>query len=184
MRKKTRAAFDEEGFYRLGDAVRFVDPADPSKGLAFDGRTAEEFKLANGTWVSAGKLRVDAVQAAKGVLSDAVVCGLNKDQVCLLGFVNEGYCQRLVGEALPLDQLIAHPDIIQAVKSGLSEHNATHTNAANRIARILLQPTPPQSDAGEITEKGYINQNKAQSLRAGEVEKLYASQPPETVIAL
>ncbi|MEL7113760.1 MAG: AMP-binding protein, partial [Pseudomonadota bacterium] len=182
--EKTRAAFDEEGFYRLGDAVRFADPQNLKKGLAFDGRTAEEFKLANGTWVSAGKLRVQAVQAVNGALSDAVVCGLNEDDVCLLGFLNEGYCQRLVGTDLPLAELIDHPKVIDAVRDGLAAHNAAHPNAANRIARIILQPTPPQADAGEITEKGYINQNKAQQLRANDVSKLYANSNGAGVIVL
>lgn len=182
--EKTRAAFDEDGFYRLGDAVRFVDPDDPRKGLAFDGRTAEEFKLANGTWVSAGKLRVQAVQAADGALADAVVCGLNKNEVCLLGFINESYCQRLVGEALGMAQLIEHPDVIEAIRSGLAGHNAQNPNAASRIARVILQATPPQADAGEITEKGYINQNKAQTLRADAVEQLYSSGSSSGVIVL
>ncbi|MEO0608544.1 MAG: feruloyl-CoA synthase, partial [Pseudomonadota bacterium] len=144
-----------------------------NKGLAFDGRTAEEFKLANGTWVSAGKLRVQVVQAVDGALADAVVCGLNQDEVCLLGFLNEGYCQRLVGESLSIDQLSEHPQVIQAVRTGLEKHNLAHPNAAGRIARIALMKTPPQADAGEITEKGYINQNKAQSLRQTDVERLY-----------
>ncbi|MHA7899681.1 MAG: feruloyl-CoA synthase [Henriciella sp.] len=182
--EKSRAAFDEEGFYRLGDAVRFVDPDDPNKGLAFDGRTAEEFKLANGTWVSAGKLRVQAVQAVDGALSDAVVCGLNQDEVCLLGFLNEGYCQRLVGEDLPLSELSQHPKVIDTVKAGLEAHNRQHPNAASRIARVILQTTPPQADSGEITEKGYINQNKAQQLRAEDVEKLYAARVSGDVIIL
>jgi feruloyl-CoA synthase len=182
--EKTRAAFDEEGFYRLGDAVRFVDPDDPNKGLAFDGRTAEEFKLANGTWVSAGKLRVQAVQAVDGALADAVVCGLNRDAVCLLGFVNESYCERLVGEKLPLSEMIEHPKVVDAVRSGLAQHNASNPNAANRIARVLLQPTQPQPDAGEITEKGYINQNKAQTLRQTEVEQLYSDGITSRLIVL
>lgn len=181
---KTKAAFDEEGFYRLGDAVRFVDPDNPSAGLAFDGRTAEEFKLANGTWVSAGKLRVQAVQAVDGALADAVVCGLNEDEICLLGFINEGFCQRLVDEALSMPELIEHPEVIEAVRTGLQKHNQVHPNAAARIARILLQPTAPQADAGEITEKGYINQNKAQELRAADVKRLYSADPSSRVIIL
>ncbi len=182
--EKTKAAFDEEGFYCLGDAVRFVDPSDPNKGLAFDGRTAEEFKLANGTWVSAGKLRVQAVQAVNGALADAVVCGLNQNEVCLLGFLNEGFCQRLVGEALPLDQLTQHSKVVEVVRAGLQTHNAEHPNAASKIARILLMKTPPQSDAGEITEKGYINQNKAQALRHHDVERLYSPAGSDEVITL
>ncbi|MEM7330170.1 MAG: feruloyl-CoA synthase [Pseudomonadota bacterium] len=182
--EKTRAAFDEEGFYRLGDAVRFVDPVDPNKGLAFDGRTAEEFKLANGTWVSAGKLRVQVVQAVDGALADAVICGLNQNEVCLLGFINEGFCQRLVGEPLSMADLISHPKVIAAVSGGIAAHNQKNPNAASRIARILLQPTPPQADAGEITEKGYINQNKAQSLRAADVSRLYDVHYSDDIITL
>ncbi|NQY95550.1 MAG: feruloyl-CoA synthase [Henriciella sp.] len=182
--EKTRAAFDEEGFYRLGDAVRFVDPDHPEKGLAFDGRTAEEFKLANGTWVSAGKLRVQAVQAVDGALADAVVCGLNRDEVCLLGFLNETYCARLTGEDVPLSDLIENPIVVEAVRTGLEKHNAQNPNAASRIARVLLQPTPPQADSGEITEKGYINQNKAQALRGADVERLYSEASAPGLIVL
>lgn len=181
---KTRAAFDEEGFYRLGDAVRFVDPDNPKKGLAFDGRTAEEFKLANGTWVSAGKLRVQAVQAVDGALADAVVCGLNRDEVSLLGFINPTYCERLTGEALSMPEMIKHPAVLDAVRTGLEKHNAQNPNAASRIARILLQSTPPQADSGEITEKGYINQNKAQSLRREDVECLYSHSSAPGLIVL
>ncbi|MEM9053941.1 MAG: feruloyl-CoA synthase [Pseudomonadota bacterium] len=182
--EKTKAAFDEEGYYRLGDAVRFVDPDDPNKGLAFDGRTAEEFKLANGTWVSAGKLRVQAVQAVNGALADVVVCGLNRDEICLLGFLNETFCQRLVGDSLDLATLSTHPKVVEVVRTGLEQHNLAHPNAAGRIARVILQATPPQSDAGEITEKGYINQNKAQSLRADDVERLYSARNTGDVIIL
>jgi feruloyl-CoA synthase len=171
--EKTREAFDEEGFYKLGDAVRFVEPDNPNKGLAFDGRTAEEFKLANGTWVSAGKLRVQVVQAVDGALSDVVVCGLNRDDIRLLGFLNEGYCQRLVGENLSLSDLVTNQTVRESVEAGIAKHNAANPNASARIGAILLQDTPPQADAGEITEKGYINQNKAQSLRAGAVTSLY-----------
>ncbi|MEL8054880.1 MAG: feruloyl-CoA synthase [Pseudomonadota bacterium] len=172
---KTTEAFDEEGYYRLGDAVRFVDPDNPNKGLAFDGRTAEEFKLANGTWVSAGKLRVDVVQAVDGVLSDVIVCGLNRDDIRLLGFLNEAYCQRLIGESAPLTDLASHPIVRAKIEDGLAKHNDTHPNASARIIGIRLLTTPPQADAGEITEKGYINQNKAQALRHDDVEAIYST---------
>ena len=173
--EKTAEAFDEEGYYKLGDAVKFVDPGQPERGLAFDGRTVEEFKLASGTWVSAGAVRVAAVAACGGALSDAVVCGLNKDEIGLLGFLNLAWCQRLVGEALPADQLIAHPKVQEVVKAGLAAHNKAHPNAAARIARILLQPQEPRADLGEITEKGYINQSRTQALRADQLDLLYAA---------
>ncbi len=172
--QKTAEAFDEEGFYRLGDAVKFVDPAVPEKGLAFDGRTVEEFKLVSGTWVSTGSVRVAAVAATGGVLSDAIVCGLNRDEIGLLGFLNEAYCQRLAGAALSLEELVCHPAVEAAIREGLASHNRKNPNAAARIARLLLQTTQPQADLGEITEKGYINQSRTQELRASQIELLYA----------
>jgi feruloyl-CoA synthase len=164
--------------------VRFVDPERPEKGLAFDGRTAEEFKLASGTWVSAGTVRVQAVAATGGALSDAVVCGLNRNEICLLGFLNEAWCQRLVGETLPLAELSRHPKVIEAVKAGLQKHNAANPKPSARIARIVLQETPPQADAGEITEKGYINQGRTLDLRKEQVEMLYAGSVFETALTI
>lgn len=173
--EKTAAAFDAEGFYRLGDAVRFVDPDAPEKGLAFDGRTVEEFKLASGTWVSAGTVRVQAVAATDGALSDAVVCGLNENEITLLGFLDEKWCQRKVGAALPLDELVRHEEIVGAVCEGLARHNARHPKPSARIARICLQTRPAEADSGEITEKGYLNQGRIQELRKADVKALYSA---------
>ena len=175
--EKTAAAFDEEGFYCLGDAVKFVDPAHPEEGLAFDGRTVEEFKLVSGTWVSTGSVRVAAVEASGGVLSDAIVCGLNREEVGLLGFLNEAFCQRLTGGSLPLAELVRHPAVEAALREGIGAHNKKNPNAAARIARILLQTEQPQADHGEITEKGYINQSRTQELRAGQIDLLYSAAP-------
>jgi feruloyl-CoA synthase len=173
--QKTAEAFDEEGYYRLGDAVKFVDPTQPEKGLAFDGRTVEEFKLVSGTWVSTGSVRVAAVAASGGVLSDAIVCGLNRDEIGLLGFLNEAYCQRLAGGALSLEDLIRHPAVEAALREGFAAYNRKNPNAAARIARLLLQTSQPQADLGEITEKGYINQSRTQALRAEQIERLYSA---------
>lgn len=182
--EKTEEAFDEEGYYKLGDAVRFVDPERPELGLAFDGRIAEEFKLSNGTWVSAGQVRVQTVSAVGGALSDAVVCGLNRDRIALLGFLNETYCSRLVGGDQTMENLALHPDIIKNVRQGLLEHNKSHPNASARVSRILLQASPPDADSGEITEKGYINQSRVLSRRADQVDRLYADPPGNDVIVL
>lgn len=175
--EKTAEAFDEEGFYRLGDAVKFVDPAQPEKGLAFDGRTVEEFKLASGTWVLAGSVRMAAVTASGGVLSDAIVCGLNRNEIGLLGFLNEAFCQRLAGSPLPLEELVRHPAIETALREGISSHNKANPNPSARIARILLQTVQPRADLGEITEKGYINQSRTQELRTDQIETLYSEAP-------
>jgi len=172
-REKTQEAFDEEGFYKMGDAVRFLDPEDPKKGLAFDGRLAEEFKLASGTWVSAGTVRVKVVEAVDGALSDVVVCGLNKNEIALLGFLNENWCKRRAGAETDLMSLCQNPKIIEAVATGIEAYNRAHPNAAQRVTAISLQTTPPIAEAGEITEKGYINQAKVQAQRADAVEALY-----------
>jgi len=180
--EKTAEAFDEEGFYRMGDAVRFVEPDAPGKGLAFDGRLAEEFKLASGTWVSAGTVRVKVVEAVDGALSDVVVCGLNKDRIALIGFLNEAWCQRCVGEAMDLAGLCNQPKVIEAVANGIEAYNRAHPNAAQRSAAMSLQAIPPRPEAGEITEKGYINQSKVQALRAEAVEALYSDGDSVAVI--
>ncbi|HIG23146.1 feruloyl-CoA synthase [Henriciella sp.] len=183
-REKTAEAFDEEGFYKLGDAVKFKDPAKPEEGLAFDGRLAEEFKLANGTWVSAGTVRVKVVEAVDGALSDVVVCGLNQDDIALIGFLNEAWCRRKTGRNVALDELAQDDQVRGAVLEGIERYNEANPNAAKRIARILLQRDEPKADAGEITEKGYINQGRVQTLRAGEVERLYKAPYDDGVIVV
>ncbi len=172
--EKTATSFDEEGYYCLGDAVRFVDPDAPEKGLAFDGRTAEEFKLLSGTWVSAGTVRMNVVAEVGGALSDAVICGLNEQDIRILGFVNEEYCRRLVGEDLDLKDLILHPKVIAKVMEGVHLYNQKYPKTSSRVSRVLLQTKQPQDDLGEVTEKGYINQSKVQTLRRNEVEILYS----------
>ena len=180
--EKTAEAFDEEGFYKLGDAVKFKDPDNPEEGLAFDGRLAEEFKLANGTWVSAGTVRVKVVEAVDGALSDVVVCGLNQDDIALIGFLNEAWCRRKTGRNVGLDELAQDDQVRAAVREGIERYNKANPNAAKRIARILLQWGQPKADAGEITEKGYINQGRVQALRAREVERLYKAPYDDEVI--
>ena len=182
--EKTAEVFDDEGYYCLGDAVKFKNPDDPNEGLAFDGRIAEEFKLSNGTWVSAGTVRVKAVEAVDGALSDVVVCGLNREEIALLGFLNESWCRRKTGRNVPLEELATDEQVRTAVKDGLLDYNRKHPNAAARVARILLQKDMPKADAGEITEKGYINQGKVQALRAGDVERLFAKQPDAEIIEI
>ncbi|PHR79521.1 feruloyl-CoA synthase [Henriciella sp.] len=182
--EKTADAFDEEGFYKLGDAVKFKNPDNPDEGLAFDGRLAEEFKLANGTWVSAGTVRVKVVEAVDGPLSDVVVCGLNKDHIALLGFLNEGWCMRKTGRNVGLQDLATDETVRSAVREGLARYNKANPNAAKRVARILLQKDQPKADAGEITEKGYINQGRVQALRQDQLDRLYAKSPDEEIIEL
>jgi feruloyl-CoA synthase len=181
----TAAAFDQEGYYRLGDAAKFVDPDDPAQGLMFDGRVAEDFKLDTGTWVNAGRVRIAALEAADGLLNDALIAGLDWPFIALLGFPNLAACQAIAGDAtLPLEQAATHPKVLRALAERLARHNASHPGSSTRIARALLLAEPPSFDAGEITDKGYINQSRALERRAGEVVRAYASAPDEGVVAL
>jgi feruloyl-CoA synthase len=182
--EKTREAYDEEGFYRLGDGARFVDPENPLEGLVFDGRVAEDFKLSTGTWVSAGKLRVDALAATNGVLQDALVAGLDRSYIGLLGFPNMQACRLIAGdESLADEDLVRHPAVLERLAEGLRLYNKTNPGSSTRIERALLMIEPPSVDAGELTDKGYINQAVALGRRAALVEKLYADPPGNDIVA-
>jgi feruloyl-CoA synthase len=173
----TAQAFDEEGFYKIGDAGRFVDPADPSQGLIFDGRVVEDFKLTSGTFVLVGTLRPAAIAAATPVLRDAVVCGQDRDYVGLLGFPNLAACRRIAADdeaRLTADELLAHPAVVETVQAGLARMNAACKGSSMRVKRVLLMTEPPSVDGHEITDKGYINQRATLDRRKALVERLYA----------
>jgi feruloyl-CoA synthase len=181
----TDAAFDDEGFYCPGDAVRFADADDFAKGLMFDGRLAEDFKLATGTWVHVGGLRVGVLAAASPALQDAVVIGENLPFVGVLAWLNQVGCQHLAGsDNLSLAELARHPAIRDHVCRALTRWNATHPGSSERIARLLLLPDLPSIDADEITDKGYVNQRGAIAFRQHEIALLYAEQPTPQVIEL
>ncbi|HEV2530742.1 AMP-binding protein [Phenylobacterium sp.] len=156
-------AFDDEGFYRLGDAGRFVDPNDLSKGMVFDGRLSENFKLASGTFVSVGELRIGAIGAIGGAVTDAVVCGEGEAAVGLLLYPNP---------TLPRAEVEA------AVREGLARFNARAQQAGGgaggRVARALVLDGAPDAGHGEITDKGYIAQALARRLRAEAARRLFA----------
>jgi feruloyl-CoA synthase len=179
----TEAAFDEDGFYRTGDAGRLQDPDDPAKGLVFDGRIVEDFKLTTGTFVSVGKVRVAALAATSPLLLDAVVCGHDRDFVGLLAWPNLGAARELVGDpdADP-ETLVRAPELVERVREKLVAHNRDHRGTSERIARVMLLAEPPSLDANEITDKGYINQRAALERRAAQVSALYAEPPPVDVI--
>jgi feruloyl-CoA synthase len=173
----TAQMFDEEGFYRIGDAGRFVDPEDASQGIIFDGRVVEDFKLTSGTFVLVGTLRTTAIAAASPVLQDAVVCGQDREYVGLLGFPNVAACRQLAGDSgaqMPLPELLAHPAVVGTLRKGLAKMNAEGRGSSMRVRRVLLMTEPPQVDGQEITDKGYINQRATLERRKALVEKLYA----------
>jgi feruloyl-CoA synthase len=177
----TAAAFDDEGFYRSGDAVAFADPGDPNAGLVFRGRIAEDFKLTTGTFVRVGALRTALLSAAP-VLSDAVLTGENRDYVGALAWLNSPQAVKQLG-ALPRPEgdLIIHDDLRQLLAGALAAHN-DNAGSSVRIERLLVMAEPAGLDAGEITDKGYVNQRRVLARRAGLVEMLYADPVPAGVI--
>jgi feruloyl-CoA synthase len=182
----TERAFDEEGYYRTGDAAKLADPADPTKGLIFDGRIAEDFKLTSGTWVHVGKVRLEALAAASPLLQDVVIAGPDRDRVTMLAWLNVMEAARFAG--VPADaaapSLARDPAVVEALQRGLRRYNQEHSGSSSHVTRLLILTEPPSIDDGEITDKGYINQRRLLELRAAEVEKLYAAQPGEDVILI
>jgi feruloyl-CoA synthase len=165
--ERSAEAFDDEGFYILGDAARFVDPEDPAQGMVFDGRLSENFKLASGTFVGVGDLRIGAVSAIGGAVTDAVVCGEGQEAVGLLLYPNP---------RLP------NADVAAAARLGLEAFNARARGSGGRVARALVLPDAPDPVSGEITDKGYIAQALARQRRADAVSRLFADPPPPDVM--
>ena len=170
-------AFDEDGFYRLGDAVRLADPEEPSAGLVFDGRLVENFKLASGAFVAAGALRVAAVSALGGLVSDAIVCGEGREGIGLMLFLDAKACERLKteqgGDAGTVRAVIAER---------LAAYNQHAKGGTGRIARALILDGAPDAASGELTDKGYINQALARDRRPVELERLFAETPDAGVL--
>jgi feruloyl-CoA synthase len=183
----TRAAFDEDGFYRIGDAGKLADPENPVLGLEFDGRIAEDFKLMSGTWVHVGALRVRAIAAAAPVAQDVVVTGQDREEVGLLIFPNPAGIRVLCPDLPPdasLVRMITRPEVRLRVQAALKTLAAEATGSSLRPTRALLLEEPPQIDGNEITDKGYINQRAVLTRRAALVERLYAEPPGEEVVTL
>jgi feruloyl-CoA synthase len=180
----TGAAFDEEGFYRLGDAMEFVDPADPDKGLMFDGRLAEDFKLSTGTWVSVGPLRSKILMQAAGYAQDVVIAGHDRDFAAALVFPNVARCRELAGgpEDMPASDVVSHPAVRSRFQSVFDDLAHQATGSSTFVVRAVLLDAPPSLDAREITDKGSINQRAVLRNRAALVEDLYTTPPPAHVI--
>jgi feruloyl-CoA synthase len=156
---QTKAAFDEEGFYKSGDAVRFADPNDPDKGLIFDGRLAEDFKLTSGTWVQVGMLRVGAIAACSPAIQDLVICGEGREHIGVLAWLNAAGAAKIAGvePSTPLFELSKHPKVLAHVTDALKKWNSglrsTQSGLSTRVARAVLLPDAPSIDANEITEQ-------------------------------
>jgi feruloyl-CoA synthase len=177
----TEQAFDDEGFYRTGDAVAFADPDDLNAGLVFRGRIAEDFKLGTGTFVRVGAVRT-ALLSAIPVLADAVLAGENRDCVGALAWLNPAEARAVLGEQPEPDgELIAHEGLRAHLARALAGHNEA-SGSSGRIERLLIMARPASLDDGEITDKGYINQRRVLARRAGLVDMLYADPAPPGVI--
>src|SRR6185437_4196102 len=183
----TRRVFDEEGFYSFGDAVRFVDASDVNKGLLFDGRLAEDFKLGNGTWVSVGPLRAKIISHFAPLVRDVVIAGLDRDYITALIFPDLDACRSLCAD-LPADapaaDILRHDEVRGKFLSLLRSLARESTGSSNRVARAILAEEPPSLDAGEITDKGSFNQRAVLDRRKDIVETLYAPEPPLGVLAI
>jgi feruloyl-CoA synthase len=184
--ERTAEAFDEEGFYRTGDAAKLVDPGDHRKGLLFDGRLAEDFKLSTGTFVNVGPLRARLVMAGYPCILDVVLTGVDRDEVGALVFPRLHDCAGLAGlpADTPASEVLRHPAVVAFFQGLCDRMWGEGTGSANRISRFQLQTQPASIDKGEITDKGSFNQRAVLEHRAAAVERLHATTSPEPLTFL
>jgi feruloyl-CoA synthase len=159
----TRAAFDEEGFYKIGDAMRLFDPEDAAKGLVFDGRVAEDFKLQSGTWVNAGAVRVRLIAACNPLVQDAVITGHDRTEIGALVWLNPAVTHNL-----------AEAEVYTRLQAALASLHGDSSGSSTTPSRLIVLKHPPSIDEGEITDKGYINQRAVLESRAAHVDRLHA----------
>jgi feruloyl-CoA synthase len=171
----TAAAFDEEGYYRTGDAVKFLDAANPDQGLVFDGRIAEDFKLSTGTWVNVGVLKAKVISTGAPLIQDVVLTGLDQAFVGAILFLNAEVCKKLTRIQAPskLADLYTHPLIVAQLDAWLIAFNQTATGSSTAIQKYVIATEPPSIDLGEITDKGTLNQEAVLEDRKALVEAIY-----------
>jgi feruloyl-CoA synthase len=181
----TRKAFDEEGYYKFGDAVRFVDPEDVNKGLFFDGRFAEDFKLASGTFVNVGPLRTKIIHWFAPYVIDAIITGHDRNFLGMMLVPNLEACRTLAsglsGSAATAD-VLQHESVVEKFSALLESFAAQATGNSNRVERAVLLDEPPSLDAGEITDKGSLNQRVILDRRAALVEEIHAPLPSSRIL--
>ncbi len=181
--EETAAHFDAEGFFCTGDALKWADPNDIHKGLRFDGRIAEDFKLATGTFVSVGPLRARIVAAGAPCIQDVVITGLNQHEVGAMVFPNMAACRKLSDLApdAPVNQVLTAPKVLAHFQGVVDTLASSATGSATRIARLCLLAEPPTIDRGEITDKGSINQRAVLACRADAVQALHEGRLAHTL---
>jgi feruloyl-CoA synthase len=180
--QETAENFDEEGFFRTGDAVLWIDSNDPHKGLKFDGRIAEDFKLATGTFVSVGPLRARIIAAGAPYVQDAVITGLNRNEVGALLFPT-AKVRQLAGlpESASLKEVLESAPVQAHFQKVVNDLAAQATGSANRVARLHLMHEPPSIDKGEVTDKGSINQRAVLKQRDAMVQAFHDEKLPLTL---
>ncbi len=180
----TRAAFDADGFYAMGDAIGFVDPSDPSLGFTFQGRIAEDFKLSTGTWVHVGALRAALLAHVGDLAQDVVIAGHDRDDVRVLVFPNVDACRQAAGAtpATAIHDALAHDAVTRRFSEALASFAVTHAGSSNRIERAMLLSEPPSIDGGELTDKRSLNQKAVLRRRQALVEQLYSAPGPHVLV--
>lgn len=188
--EQTAAAFDDEGYYRLGDAVKLVDPGDATRGMLFDGRIAEDFKLASGTWVSTGPLRSSIISALAPVAQDVVIAGLDRDYIAILIVPDLDGCHSIAGygpgqgESASRKDVLAAPPLRQHIAHCLQRHASSNPASSMHARRAVLLTKPLSIDKGEVTDKGSVNQRAVLRERASLVNDIYSNPPAGEVIEL
>jgi feruloyl-CoA synthase len=181
----TTAAFDDDGFYRIGDAGKLVNSEDVREGILFDGRLGENFKLLSGTWVNVGALRVQLVAACQELIADAAIAGENRTFPAALIFPKLDACRRLCGsDIVDPETLLRSARVREQIGRALAAHNRSAGGSSNRIGRAMLLSEPPSIDGNEMTDKGYLNQRAVLHRRGAFVERLYAAAPDEDVLLI
>ncbi len=183
----TAAAFDEENYYRLGDAIKFADPQDPLKGFVFDGRLNEDFKMSSGTWVRVGPLRMRLLAHFGILVQDVVIAGPDREFTAALFFPALEMCRKLctgLSPNAPAAEVLAQPEVRRVFQERLDSFASASTGRSTRIERAILLATPPSIEAQEITDKCSINQKAVLGNRAALVEDLYREPIPAHVLTL
>ena len=179
----TAAVFDEEGFYRSGDAARFHDENDVTQGLYFAGRLAEEFKLGTGSWVYGGQVRAALVNALAPAVSDLLLCGDRRDYLAVLGVANLTGLRNIAGKPdADVDSLVQSPEVQEFLRQALDGYNTSNPASSKRIRRFSFMREAPSAARHELSDKGTLNQLIASENRAAEIEELYASSPGPDVL--
>ena len=181
----TKAAFDADGYYMLGDAFRFADPEDPEKGLLFDGRVVEDFKLMSGTWVSVGPMKVRFAAHFAPYVREVVIAGHDRDDISGLVIPDVDAIRPLAKGLDPkagAAEVLGHDAVRARFKELLASFNKDAGGSSNRVVRLILMDAPPSIDTGEMTDKGSINQRAVLANRKNLVDELYAATPSARII--